>query len=85
MVILDHFEESDQPEVNGECCDVCVKSDSTEMVECKEEMVAIMRAVMDNPNKGEKKVTSFNLSNGVFLHNLNKQELNSNVAKSTDC
>ena len=59
MVILDHFEESDQPEVNGECCDVCVKSDSAKMVECKEEMVAIMRAVMDNPNKGEKKVTFY--------------------------
>ena len=58
MVILDYFEESGQPEVNGECCDVCAERGSTEMIECKEEMVAIMRAVKDNPNKGEKKVTT---------------------------
>lgn len=56
-VILEYFGESrDQVEVVDECCDVCLKSNPAEHVDCSEEMKAIVHAVKEIPNKGEKKV-----------------------------
>lgn len=55
-MILDHFEEYKQkPKINGQCCDVCSRSEEFS-IDCKEEVAAILQVVNDFPNKGSKKV-----------------------------
>ena len=55
-MILEYFEEaSDNSDHLGHCCDVC-QVGSTDVKNCTEEMTAIMRAVQEIPDKGEKKV-----------------------------
>ena len=58
-MILQYFEEDvDRLERVGHCCDSCSSSQaaSTEMKDCQEEMIAIVKAVKERPNRGEKKV-----------------------------
>ena len=56
-MILEYFEEDvDQMKRVGQCCDTCSQAESTETVDCQEEMIAIGKAVKGRPNRGEKKV-----------------------------
>ena len=57
-MILQYFEEVDQLERVGHCCDTCSSSQtaSTEMKDSQEEIIAIVKAVKERPNRGEKKV-----------------------------
>lgn len=55
-VILRYFQEGeDDVEVDGDCCDVCSKSE-VDIYDCQEELAAIVEVVKDFPNKGVKKV-----------------------------
>ena len=55
---MEYFSEScamlDQNK-NGECCDCCEEKPK-DLMDCQEEIIAIMKAVKDIPGKGEKKV-----------------------------
>ena len=56
-MILHYFEETvDQLKRAGHCCDTCSQEASTEMLDCQEAMIAIVKAVKERPNRGEKKV-----------------------------
>lgn len=58
-VILEYFQECDSdPEVDAQCCDVCMQSESLQLesFECQEELAAIVEVVREFPNKGIKKV-----------------------------
>ena len=55
-VVLAYFKEDIPPEKPTECCDVCCQLDSAEKIDVQGEVVAIIRAVQDMPNKGEQKV-----------------------------
>lgn len=46
----------DQVEVIDECCDVCSQTRSLATMDCSRDMTAIVHAVKEIPNKGEKKV-----------------------------
>lgn len=54
--MLDYFKEDIPSEKPTECCDVCCQLDSAEKNDVQEEVVAIIRAVQDMPNKGEQMV-----------------------------
>lgn len=57
-MILQYFEEVDQLERVGHRCDTCSSSQtvSTETKDCQEKIIAIVKAVKERPNRGEKKV-----------------------------
>lgn len=57
-VILEYFGENTNDETCCEqhCCDVCQETQHQSTKDCKDEMVAIVKAVRQIPNKGEKKV-----------------------------
>ena len=55
---MDMFdEESNQSEVCGDCCDVCVtKSDESEYTDCKDELKILIDALSNLGCKGEVKI-----------------------------
>lgn len=56
-IILEYFEEdiTCHSVTDGVCCDVC--ETEYDMKECQDEIMSIVEAVKDNPNKGEKQVS----------------------------
>ena len=52
--ILEYFEENPDIKPTGECCDVCSRSAPAK--DKQEEITAVLTAVKDIPDKGEKKV-----------------------------
>ena len=53
-MILNYFEE-EKVDGDGYCCDICSQEES-KTADGMEEVMAIVKAVKDIPNKGEKKV-----------------------------
>ena len=54
---MQYFEEEvDQLKRAGHCCDTCSQAASTETMDCQDEIIAIVKAVKERPNRGEKKV-----------------------------
>lgn len=51
---MKYFEE--ELKVSDYCCDVCSQAANTETKDCLKEVTAIITAVKEIPNKGEKKV-----------------------------
>lgn len=54
--MLDYFQEEYPTKKAANCCDVCSQSESVEAHDAHEEVLAIIHAVQDIPNKGEVKV-----------------------------
>ena len=55
-MVLDYFQEDSPTKKDANCCDVCSQSEPVDTHDAQEEVSAIIRAVQDIPNKGERKV-----------------------------
>ena len=52
-MILEYFKEPESNAImDGDCCDVCSETE-IEIIDCGEEIAAILKVVKDFPNKGE--------------------------------
>lgn len=58
-IILEYFRESfedENQETGDECCDVCSMKDSKDLINCYEEIKAVLTTVQHFSDKGEKQV-----------------------------